>query len=367
MHNPEYWMNKALQLAKKGEGLTSPNPPVGAVIVSDNKIVGRGYHSKAGGPHAEIVALKSAGNKSHGATLYVTLEPCSTTGRTPPCTASLISSGLRKVVVASKDPNPLHNGRGSSILKKAGIIVQDGVCKEKADELIRPFQKWITTGLPFLTLKMGISLDGQIADYKGESQWLTCEKSRVAVQDIRSKSDAILVGARTAKIDNPSLLLKGTLYKNRVNPLRIVVDSSGQLNGNERILRDNFASRTIIATTSACSKTKIKRYQDRGADVWIIPASKDGVSIPLLMSRLGKHGVLRVLCEGGGCMAHSLVKAQLVDEYVFFVAPILLGGTQSVPVIGGKGWPLKSAPLLKYIEITRKGSDIMIKAVPVSK
>jgi len=356
-------MRRAIALARRGEGHTMPNPPVGAVVLAHGRIQGEGYHSRAGGAHAEILALKSAGLSAKGSCLYVTLEPCCTTGRTGPCTKAIIKSGVKRVVIAARDPNPVHKGKGIRILKKAGIHVDEGVCSEESGILIKPFAKWITSGKPFLTLKLGMSIDGRIADRHGRSKWITSETSRAAVRTLRCSVDAILVGAGTAAHDNPSLLCSGSL-----KPFRIVVDSSGRLSTKSQLLDDRFANRTILATTQSCPVSRIREYSEKGAMVFILPSSSSGhVSLKALMTRLGKMGILHVLCEGGGTIANSLVSQDLVDEYLFFVAPIIMGGGDSVACVAGEGWPLASCPKLKFIGYGSSGDDIVLRAVPAGK
>jgi diaminohydroxyphosphoribosylaminopyrimidine deaminase / 5-amino-6-(5-phosphoribosylamino)uracil reductase len=355
-------MRRALSLARKAEGKTRPNPPVGAIVVKKGRAVGAGFHKKAGGPHAEVVAVRKAGRRAEGATLYVTLEPCSTYGRTPPCTDLIIEKGIARVVVAMRDPNPRHNGRGIIRLKKAGIAVTERVCVAEASQLLAPFAKWITTGKPYLTLKLGMSLDGRIADAAGKSKWITCEKSRELVQALRCRADAVLVGGRTARVDDPSLLCR-----NGVNPelLRIIVDSSGQLPLNAAVLNDGNAARTIVATTGRCTARRQQLCARKGATVIMLPKDKDGhVSVKSLFASLGRMGLLHVVCEGGGELAFSLIDAGFVDEYLIFLAPKLIGGRGSVPAVGGRGWMLRNGPRLDFKDCERVGDDFLIRAVP---
>jgi len=356
-------MNQALAVARRGEGLTMPNPPVGAVVVSNGRVRGSGFHRRAGGAHAEILALKAAGRCAKGACLYVTLEPCCTRGKTGPCTDAVINSGIRRVVVAVRDPNPLHNGKGIGILRKAGIQVEEGVCREEAAALIRPFAKWITLGRPFLTLKLGISIDGRIADGKGRSKWITSAISRNTVRNLRRRVDAILIGAGTARKDDPGLLCRRTLP-----PFRIVVDSRGTLPLDAGLLNDPFACRTIVATTESCPAARRRLYSGKGAQVLVLPSSQGGrVSLNSLMRKLGKMGILHILCEGGGILARSLIAQDLVDEYLFFVAPAVIGGSDSVASVAGKGWSLASCPRFEFIDYRKSGADIEIRAIPARK
>jgi diaminohydroxyphosphoribosylaminopyrimidine deaminase / 5-amino-6-(5-phosphoribosylamino)uracil reductase len=357
----EFWMRKALGLATRAEGLTRPNPPVGAVVVKNGRLISTGFHKKAGKPHAEALALKSAGKRARGATLYVTLEPCSTFGRTPPCTDAILRSSVSRLVISVRDPNPKHSGYGLALLKKAGVEVVEGVCSNEGAALIAPFAKWIKTGVPYLTLKMAMSLDGKIADHTGKSKWISCEKSRAIVMQLRRKADAILVGRQTVRVDNPSLMIEERAH----TLFRVVVDSAGQVPLSAKILNDGNAARTVIATTKRCPSGRAKAYMSKGAQVWILPSADGKVSLKHLFRRLGSLGLLHILCEGGGELAGGLVKAGLVDEYVFFVSPLLLGATgHSVGAVAGTNWLLKNAPRLEFTDWTRVGDDIMIRAVP---
>ncbi len=349
-----------MELARKGEGRTHPNPPVGAVIVKGGRVVGEGFHKKAGGPHAEIEAIKSAGKKADKGALYVTLEPCSSAGKTPPCTKAIIEAGIEKVFIAIKDPNPKNHGRGIYVLRKAGIRTVEGTSRDEAFELITPFRKLIMTGRPYLTLKIGMTIDGKIADFTGKSKWITGKESRALVHDLRRRVDAVMVGGRTAVADDPSLLCTG---RRDGSLRRIIVDSSGKLPFTAKVLNDSCASATIVATTEKCAKSRIKKYEAKGAEVWVLPGSRGGVSVPRLIDKLGKAGLMHVLCEGGGELAFSLIKAGVTDNHLFFIAAKLLGGGKSVPSIGGDGWSLNSAPNLKFKEYENVGEDILIRAV----
>ncbi len=354
------FMQKAISLAKRAEGMTCPNPPVGAVVVCDGKVIGAGYHKKAGTPHAEVLAIKSAGiDNCKNATIYVTLEPCSTYGRTPPCTEAIIDAGFQRVVVGICDPNPQHAGYGIDILRKAGITVDVNILKDAAKELLAPFAKLITTNHPLVSLKLGMTLDGRIADANYKSQWITGAKARQRVQKLRKRADAIMVGCGTVCADNPSLLCR--LRKSPV-ALRVIVDSTGKTPLTSKILTDGFADKTVIATTKRCPEKQIDAYNKLGADVWVMPSIKDKVSLKSLMTKLGKYGVMNVLCEGGGVLAEALAKSNLVDEYLIFMAPKILGG-QAIPAFGGLGWKLGKEPGLEFTDVERVGADLFIRAV----
>lgn len=360
----ERWMRMALLRARRGEGLTRPNPPVGAVIVKNGRLTGSGFHYRAGEDHAEIIALKEAGGKAKNASLYVTLEPCSTFGKTLPCTDAVIKSGVGTVIIGTTDPNPRHKGRGLKRLEKAGITVIKDVCRAEAQTLIEPFKKWILTGRPYVSLKLALSFDGKIADSSGKSRWITGKAARRLVQAMRRGSDAILIGAGTVRADNPSLLPKPALGR---QPYRIVLDAKGRVPPGARLLRDNRASRTIMATTSQCPRRRWLAWRKLGAQVWFLPLQNGGISIPALMKKIGQMGLLRVLCEGGSETAASLIRSGVVDEFLFFLAPRLIGGHNAKSAIGGAGWSLTKTPKLRFGECRRIGKDMLIKAKPVKK
>lgn len=355
--NDERWMQRALTLARRGEGLTRPNPPVGAVLVAHGKKIGEGFHRIAGGPHAEVVALLAAGKKARGATLYVTLEPCSTWGRTPPCTDAILAAGVARVVVGAADPNPKHAGQGLALLRKRGMAVTVSVCCAEAEELIAPFAKVQRIGLPFVTLKLAQTLDGRIADATGASRWITSPASREYVQALRRRMDAIMVGAETVRADNPSLLPRHD--KGRC-PARVVVTASGHLPPRCRLLTDDHAGCTIIATTAAGAR-RLARVKT-AAKIWALPARGGKLDLIALLKQMGG---LHVLCEGGGRLAGELLRAGLVDEMQVFIAPKLLGGDALAAICGG--WPLQHAPTLDITEIKQIGSDFLVRVKPRMK
>ena len=354
------WMDDAFVQAARGQGLTSPNPAVGCVVIRSGKPVGRGFHAKAGGPHAEVEALQRAGGKARGATLYVTLEPCSTHGRTGACTEAIREAGIRRVVVSIRDPNPAHAGRGIKTLRKWGIAVDLGVSRDKGNQLIKPFGKWITTGLPFVTLKMGMTLDGRIADQAGRSRWITGASSRKIVSDLRKKCDVVIIGGKTAITDDPSLCFK---KGSRRNPVRIIVDSHCSLPCDAQVFSHSDVAKTIIATTRESPLQRRLAYEKKGAQVWVLPSSGGQVSLKSLFRRIGKAQFLHVLCEGGGVLSQAMVDAMLIDEFLFFVAPTLLGGG-GVPVMGQGAWSLPRCPQLKISGSEAVGRDLLIRAIP---
>ncbi len=360
----EDWMGKALALARKGEGLTRPNPPVGALVVRRGVLVGQGCHLRAGKAHAEVLALKQAGERAAGATLYVTLEPCSTVGRTPPCTLCITQYGIIRVVVATRDPNPLHRGKGLSRLRKHGVEVIEGICADEARRLIMPFTKWVLTKRPYVTLKLGMSLDGKIADFRGVSRWITGPASRRVVQDMRRRADAVIVGAGTVCVDNPSLLPKPAAGR---KPFRVVLDARGRVRPSVRVLSDKARDHTIMVTTNACPDRRRNAWLARGASVWTLRGAGRGVSLPALLDKLGREGLLHVLCEGGAEVASGFIRAELVDEYVFLVAPRIIGGRTALSAVGGAGWRLDASPMLVFTECRSLGNDIIIRAMPANR
>jgi diaminohydroxyphosphoribosylaminopyrimidine deaminase / 5-amino-6-(5-phosphoribosylamino)uracil reductase len=361
MEQHERWMRRALSLARRAEGMTRPNPPVGAVIVNRGRVVGEGYHRKAGGPHAEIHALNQAGRRARGGTLYVTLEPCSTWGRTPPCTDAILAAGVKTVVAAVRDPNPAHAGRGLRLLSRRGVRIVEGVCAADASALIAPFAKWITTGRPYVTLKLGTTLDGRIADRLYRSRWITGPEAREEVQAMRRRADAIMVGAGTVRADNPSLLPRPP--KGR-RPWRVIVSSDGRLPAESKVFGDGCARQTIVCVSARCPSEKRRRLAATGAEVVPLPGRKHRVSLASMLRFLWRKGVLHVLCEGGGELAAALVKGGLVDEIVFLIAPRILGSRGPVPAFGGVNWLLGKEPRLTIRSVDRAGDDIVVRAVP---
>jgi len=356
------WMERALELARKGVGLTRPNPPVGSVVVKGNKLVAEGWHKKAGALHAERMALLNAGSKAKHATLYVTLEPCSTWGRTPPCTDIIIDSGIERVVLSVIDPNPVHAGKGIRILEKAGIKVVTGICAAEGKELIQTFSCWITQNRPFISLKLAMSMDGKIADSKGHSKWITGPDARKYVQGLRRRTDAILVGTQTVIKDNPHLIPQPAYGR---KPYRLILDTSGRIPLNRNVFKDENRAQTIYVTTNNCSPTRIKMLEKMGIQVWKTRMQKGHISLSHLMKQAHKYGIMHILCEGGGELAAGLLQNKFVDEYFLFYAPCIIGGDAGVSSMAGKGWQMGQLPQMKDMSCEQLGKDLLIRANPV--
>ena len=356
------FMQRALALARQAKGRTSPNPLVGAVIVKDGKVIGEGYHQKAGTVHAEVHALNAAGENAKGATLYTNLEPCCHWGRTPPCTAAVIHAGMAHVYIAEVDPNPSIAGKGIRQLEAAGIRVHLGICAQEAAELNEVHRKYIQTGMPFVILKTAMSLDGKIATTSGESQWITSEASRQRGHEIRDTVDAILVGRGTVERDNPALTTRLQDRKGQ-DATRIVLDSYGRTPTDAHIFNVESRAGVIVAVTPDAPIENVKALEKTGAEVVTTPAAHSKVCFKSLMEILGKREITSVLIEGGGEINASAIAAGIVDKVMCFVAPKLIGGRNAPGPIGGEGVPsLKEAPHLQRIRITQMpNSDFLIE------
>ena len=354
----ESYMQRALTLARLAEGKTSPNPLVGSVLVKDGKIVGEGYHRRAGLPHAEIEALQQAGDEARGATAYVTLEPCAHHGRTPPCTLALISAGVAAVYYAIEDPNPLVKGKGHAELVAGGIEVHTGLCEQAALQLNRPFFKQITTGYPFVTAKFASSLDGKIATPTGESRWITGELARRQGHRLRQVSDAILVGVGTVLADDPNLTTRLDDVAELNDPLRIVADSLGRTPLSAQILRPG----TVLAMTERVDPTYVAQVEALGAEVWILPHDEVGrVDLLALLKQIAQKKLLTVMAEGGGTLLGRLLELRQIDRVWAFIAPILIGGNAATPFGGAGIAHLSNALRLEQIEIEMLGNDIWLR------
>jgi diaminohydroxyphosphoribosylaminopyrimidine deaminase/5-amino-6-(5-phosphoribosylamino)uracil reductase len=351
------WVRRALRLAARGRGRTSPNPMVGAVIVKRGAVVGEGYHQQVGGPHAEVWALQAAGRDARGATVYVTLEPCCHHGRTPPCTDALIASGVKRVVAAQLDPDARVSGAGVRQLEKAGVRVDVGVLEEQARRLNEGYLKRIATGLPFVSLKAAMSLDGKIATAGGESRWITGERARRVAHRMRAEHDAIMVGAETALADDPELTVR--LAKGR-DPLRIVVDSRGRIPATARLLRTGDRPPIIVVTEAAPAASR-SRLASAGAQVWVSPSVEGRVDLGWLLRKLAENGVNSLLIEGGGTLAAGALAAGVVDRVYFFLAPLILGGSEARSPVEGDGVSrLAVAWRIQSMRVRRIGEDLLI-------
>lgn len=352
------YMALAIQLASATKGQTAPNPHVGAVLVKDNQIVGMGAHLRAGEHHAEVHAIRMAGDKAKDATLYVTLEPCSHFGKTPPCSNLVIEAGIRKAVIASADPNPLVAGAGIKRMRHAGIEVVEGLMKEEADALNKVFFHYINTGLPFVTLKTAISLDGKIATVSGESKWITSEESRKDVHQFRHTHDAILVGVNTVIKDDPSLTTR--LAGGGKDPFRVILDSNLRTPIESRILNDHPA-KTIIVTGSTVDPESVKIFTEKGVGILILESPT--VKIHEMLSKLGERGITSIYVEGGAEVHGSFLKEKAFQQVITYIAPKLFGGKTSPVSFGGEGIErLEDAVLLDIKEVKKIGQDIRIIA-----
>lgn len=358
------FMHRALLLAAKGKGRTSPNPLVGAVIVKRRKIIAQGYHKKAGEPHAEIIALQSAGEDARDATLYTNLEPCCHYGLTPPCVDEIIKAGIKRVVVSIADPNPKVNGQGFEILKKAGIQADVGLFCEEALLLNETFFKYITTGLPFVILKLALSMDGKIATKTGDSKWITSEVSRNYVHKLRDQVDAVCVGIGTIVRDNSRLTSRLKGRKGR-DPVRIVVDSLLKIPLKANIILEKSAAKTIIFTTARAFFLNKKSYLERkGCTVLeVATCGRNKVDLFCMLQELGKMGITSLMIEGGAEVAASALHTGIVDKIIFFLSPKIVGGKHAPGPVGGEGIAsIVDAISLTRVKPRRFGEDIMIEA-----
>lgn len=349
-------MRTALTLARKG-GHVSPNPFVGCVVVNRERVVGRGHHKAYGAPHAEAMALKEAGSKARGATLYVTLEPCSHWGKTPPCSEAVIQAGVKRVVYAMKDPNPLVSGRGAAALRKAGLTLTRGILEKDAEELNRPFIKAMTQRKPYCVLKAALSLDGKISTARGDSQWISGPLSRSFGHKLRAQADAILVGTNTVIQDNPQL----TSHGQGSNPLRVILDKKLRIPLTARVFHVREAQ-TLVATCVQPSHPKAKSLNRKGVRLVHLRRSKTGIDMKQLFQYLYDNRFHSILLEGGGSTNASCVEAGLVDEVCLFLAPLLLGGESAITFLEGRGAGLvRQAWKLKDATCERMGVDWLVR------
>jgi diaminohydroxyphosphoribosylaminopyrimidine deaminase/5-amino-6-(5-phosphoribosylamino)uracil reductase len=357
----EFFMRIALEEAARGLGRTAPNPVVGAILVKGGRIIARGYHRKAGTAHAEVVALEAAGARARGADLYTTLEPCDHFGRTPPCSQAILEAGVRRVVCASADPNPLVSGKGVRRLKRAGVEVVTGVLRQEADALNRPFFKAITTGLPLVTLKAAVTLDGKLATASGDSRWVTGEAARLWVHGLRDRVDAILVGANTVRLDDPQLTTRLPGGAGR-DPVRVVVDSRLSLKATHRVFTQRSAARTILATLEDAEGRRARRLAALGVEVWQVPARGEQVDMRALLTRLARAGLNHVLVEGGAQVHGALLRERLADDLALFLAPKLVGAS-GLSWVGDLGVQAMGEALpLSDLRVEVIGTDLLVQA-----
>lgn len=354
------FMRQALRLAKKAMGRTSPNPLVGAVVVKNGTIIGQGYHKKAGTPHAEVHALQAAGRKARGATLYVTLEPCNHTGKTPPCTRAVLQAGIARVVVGMVDPNPLVAGSGCRFLEGQGVAVDGELLAAECRAINLPFIKHITTGLPWVIMKAGCSLDGRIAVADGRCAWITGEESRREVHRLRDRVDAILVGVDTAKNDDPSLTTRLPGRKGH-DPLRVVLDSSLRLGPQAAMLRQPSPAQTWIFCTPGADLGKRQALEAAGARVIEVAGSQGRLDLRQVLTVLGQTGHTSVLVEGGSAVHTSFWQGGLVDQVSLFLAPLFLGH-DAIPLVGDLGLvDVHGGRRFQTSRVKRFGSDVLIE------
>ncbi|MCX5782912.1 MAG: bifunctional diaminohydroxyphosphoribosylaminopyrimidine deaminase/5-amino-6-(5-phosphoribosylamino)uracil reductase RibD [Elusimicrobia bacterium] len=353
----EYFIRRAIFLAKKGKLGAHPNPIVGAVVVKGGKIVGEGWHKTFGGAHAEINALKKAGRRAVGAALYVTMEPCSSYGKTPPCTKAIIHYGAKRVVFGCEDPNPANAGRATKILKAAGIKVRAGVLRKECSALNPEFNKFMRTGIPYVTAKIAQSLDGKVADAGGNSKWITCPDSRKKTHELRAQCDAVVTGIGSVLKDDPSLNIR---YIKGRQPLRVVLDSNLRIPLYSKIV----GNKTLVACVKEASLKKMSELKKCGCMVMPLKSCAGKVPIKKLLRKLGRFGIVHVLLEAGPQLCGAFNDEGLIDRYIFFIAPSVIGGIRALPSLGGKGIIRRKRGLIglrfNKAEFCRCGEDIMV-------
>ena len=358
-------MKRALDLAKKGSGKVHPNPMVGAVIVKNGKIIGEGYHEFFGGPHAEINAISHATEDVKGSTIYVSLEPCSHYGKTPPCADRIIKENFERVVIGMRDPNPIVNGKGIEKLKKAGIAVTDNVLKENAKLLNESYLKNIQKKEPFCIMKTAMTLDGKISTFTGDSKWISNVKSRLYVQDLRHRYTGIMVGVNTVIKDDPKLNDRSE-NENTCDPVRIVVDSNGRTPMKAQVLTDDI--KTIIAVTNKAPVSFIESVIKKGKEIIICPEKEDKVDLKYLMKILFKKGIDSILLEGGSTLNFTAIKEGVVDKVISFISPKIVGGKDALTPVGGYGIEnIKNAITLNIESVTKMDDDILVEAYIIHK
>lgn len=355
-------MQRAIELAEMGRGRTAPNPPVGAVVVKGGRIIGEGYHPQAGKPHAEIYALRQAGAAARGADIYVTLEPCSHFGRTPPCAQALIEAGIGRAFVAVIDPNPKVSGAGVAALRSAGIEVHIGLCRDQAGELIVGFSKHLRTGLPWTIYKAAMTLDGHTATAGGDSRWVSGVTSRLRVHQLRNRVEAIMVGIETVLKDDPRLNVRLEQAATR-DPLRVIVDSHLRMPVRSQMLNQSSTAGTLIATVTE-DQRQIEQLEQAGAEVLVLPAVAGRVSLAALWTELGRRNVQHLLLEGGSTLATAALNEGLIDQLMVFIAPRLVGGCPATGLFAGPGCVMMAdTTQLSDVRYEHSGEDLLISAV----
>jgi diaminohydroxyphosphoribosylaminopyrimidine deaminase/5-amino-6-(5-phosphoribosylamino)uracil reductase len=355
----EYYMQLALKLALKAKGKTSPNPLVGALVVKAGRIIGRGFHAKAGLAHAEVVALDEAGKKAKGATLYVTFEPCAHTGRTPPCVNRIIQSGIKEVVIGMIDPNPLNNGKGIMLLKQNNIKVRVGFLSDKLNKINESFIKYITTGLPFVTVKIAESLDGRIATYSGDSKWITSDKSRAFAHKMRKNYDAIMVGVNTVLRDNPRL----NAWFSAKQPVKIIVDSNLSTPENANIFAQDSQVIIITLPSRPGQETDNRKRLFEKTKVIEVKEKAGQINLRDALRKLAHLKITNIIVEGGGTLIGSLFDERLVDKVLFFISPKIIGGKDAISSVMGKGVKrVDQAIKLRAIKFRRFGEELLVEA-----
>lgn len=361
MNSNRYFMQRALELAARAKGRTSPNPLVGAVVVKDGEIVGEGYHRKAGEPHAEVIALEAAGENSRNATLYVTLEPCNHYGKTPPCTEAVIKAGISTVYVATPDPNPKVSGQGIARLREAGIQVHVGLLEEEAREQNRFFFKYVTRELPFVALKVAMTLDGKIATRTGNSRWISNEKSREYVHQLRNTYDTILTGIGTVLADDPLLNTRLPQADTR-DPVRLIIDARLETPLNSQIMQTAGRQKTIFYCLKGADSERIKQFQDRGAEVAVLESPSGRVPLEDVFRDVAKRGLLSVLMEAGSRINAYALENRLVDKVYWFIAPRICGGDEALSPVGGRGIDLMSETInLHNVTVRSFDGDLLVE------
>ena len=354
----EYFMHRAFSLAEHGRGSVSPNPVVGACVVKGGRTISSACHERFGGPHAEVLGFEKAGKRARGVTLFVTLEPCSSYGKTPPCVDQILKAGIRRVVIGARDPNPKHNGNAFRLLRSSGIRVAAGVLKNKVQEQNEAFFKWIRSGVPFVTLKMAQSLDGKIASRTGEAWWISGPPARAWVHQLRSQSDAILVGVHTVARDNPRLTVRKG--ESRPNLWRIVLDSFGQSSPKARIFRGE--NPTLLVCSAKSLKRVVRKFKNTAVSILPVAEHKGRLDLRELLRKLGSLGVASLLVEGGGEVAWSFLKGGFVDKIFWIVAPKLIGGRAAKTSVEGDGMATPNeAWEVRIKNMTLLGRDVLFE------